>query len=322
MTSRWARWLLIALVFCEWARGSSFAQPPVPSACVGAVRVTGESQIVESLRHALEARGMRVAGEGECVSTSVEVERVGERIRVAQIGAGATLMRELDRIETAALLVESWTAATDVDLLEPPPAIAEPAAAEVAPAAPAVVVEPAAVSPEVDRAIVATLLALAEASFGNDGSTWFGARLGACAHAGPTCLGGSLRYLSDSGLTEGTLGTGEGRVYLGADADLSLPIVVSPLITLEPTVALGLGWFRSSVVEGTQRVDADGLRARLEGSFAAAVHLIDWLALELAVAVTWSPLARGSAWVLDGQSIDPDPVVFGAVQLGLRLELR
>lgn len=233
--------------------------------------------------------------------------------------------RRVERVLTAALLIESWNEASRLDLLEPATdALAGDAAQDEA--AIASVAGPTAVSEPLiapaPRAASASITALGEAAFGNDASTWFGVRVGACGHAGPTCIGGSLRYLSDSGLTEGTAGGGEQRVYLGADAVLEVPIDVGGGVTLAPAITLGLGWLRMTVAEGVRSVNADVLRALVGGAFAAAIEMIDWLALEVVAAVSWSPLARQSAWLADGLSVDPDPVVFGSVSLGLRMVLR
>jgi hypothetical protein len=64
------------------------------------------------------------------------------------------------------------------------------------------------------------------------------------------------------------------------------------------------------------------MRALVRGSFAGAVAMLDWLSLELQLAVTWSPLARQAAWMIEDASVDPDPVVLASVTLGLRAEIR
>lgn len=321
---RTARWVL-RMTQCTVVTAVVSWGTPASAQCAQAARLGGDAQLVPEVARALAARGIATSADSACAPIDVEVSPSEGGVRVVLVrGAGAPMERSVERVLTAALLIESWTEAGRLDLLEPatdarsePPTDAVVAPIEEpAPVVAAAPAQPARPSP------IATLHALGEAAFGNDASTWFGVRLGACGHAGPTCIGGSLRYLSDSGLTEGTATGGEQRVYLGADALLEVPIDVGSGVTLAPAITLGLGWLRMTVAEGLRSVNADVLRALVGGSFAAAVEMVDWLALELAAAVSWSPLARQAAWLADGLSVDPDPVVFGSVSLGLRMVLR
>ncbi len=308
---------------------------PAAAQCGEGARIGGTPELVSSLRDALRARGGHVLEDPSCAdprALNVEVTPSGDRIRVMLRGPdGSSAVRDVDRMTTAALLVESWTQATQLDLLEPPRTDASTVVADERPDAAAVAQSPtppaSAALPEATQlaeptAPVATVSAAAIAAFGNEGSSWFGAQLGACAHAGPTCLGGSLRYLADSGLSDGTPAEGGQRTSLGVDVDVSLPFSVGAGLTLTPAVALGLGWLDVIVIDATRSVVIDGVRALVSGSFAGAVALIEWLALELRFALTWSPLARQLAWTAQGLSVDPDPVVLASVMLGVRADIR
>jgi hypothetical protein len=298
-----------------------------PSDCVGTVRLEGEPSA--AFREALVARGLRVVSATECAGVTVEVHETGGRWQLALQGEGGGAVRELERIETAALLVESWSAAADVDLLEPSVASVPAPAPSVTPdtsSAPTTdataprAVPDAAPAPATEP--VAAVLAEGEVTLGGDGSTWFGARVGACASAGPFCLGGSLRYLADTGLSEGSLGAGEARSYLGPDLDVALPIAVSSALRVVPAIDVGVGWMHITTVDAGRTVTADEPRARLGASLSGAVRMIDWLFLELGFSFTWSPLAHSVPWITDAITIDPDPPVYGSVRLGLRAELR
>jgi len=307
------------LVRVATAMSVAWTAAPAAAQCEG-VWIEGAPELASSLRDALMVRSVRVLEDPSCAtSASVSVEvAMSERglVRVVLLGPeGAAAVRDVDRIGTAALIVESWTRATELDLLEPAPPLAVTPVATVSPEP-----EPAAV-PETHTAAV-TITAAAIVAFGDEGSSWFGAHLGACAHAGPTCIGGSLRYLSDSGLSDATSEDSQ-RTFVGGDLDVSLPFDVAPGFILTPAVALGLGWLDIVVVDETGRtVVTDALRALVSGSFAGAVALVDWLSLELRFTGSWSPLARQSTWVDQGVKIDPDPVFLGSVMLGVRADIR
>jgi hypothetical protein len=289
---------------------------PVAAQCDG-VWIAGAPELTRALHEALDERHLQVIDDPSCAthaSVAVEVAMSEQGlVRVVLLGAeGATAVRDVDRMTTAALIVESWTRATELDLLEPH---------RDAPAPEAPAPEPIVEAPT-PRTAVATLSAAAIAAFGDEGSSWFGAHLGACAHAGPTCVGGSVRYLSDSGLSDAPSENSQ-RTYVAGELDVSLPFDVAPGFILTPAVALGLGWLDVVVVDDSGRtVVTDALRALVSGSFAGAVALVDWLSLELRLSATWSPLARQSTWIDQGVSIDPDPVFLGSLMLGVRADIR
>ena len=295
--------------------------PTVASAqCEGVTAIEGEADLVRELTSALMARGIVLDAASTALGgATVRIEALPSGgVRLELRGPdGSSAAREVARVTTAAMLIESWTEATRMDLLEPPPVTThapEPPAPE--PAAP--IVDPV----PTERSALGNVAAHGVAAFGNEGSSWFGAQIDGCAQAGPVCLGGAFRYLSDSGLSDGTTSEGSSRTYLGGDLAVSLPFHPAPDVTLTPALALGLGWLESVVLGAPRTVTIDGLRAIGSASFAGAVALIDWLSLELRLAVTWSPLAHQSGWAADGASFDPDPVVLGSVLLGLRAEIR
>lgn len=296
--------------------------------CPSGAFLRGDAELVAELSEALESRGTPVASSADCASLAVEVTASGSRIHLSlDDTTGSPTVRDLDHVATAALLVESWLEAAEVDLLEPPVATAVTSEETTQPTSdppPAATAAAATGEPSEheEQPSVVTMIARGEAAFGNDGSTWVGARLGACAHAGPTCIGGIARYVADSGLSEGTIADGEQRVLLAVDAEVSVPIVVAPGISVIPALAVGLGWLRVTVAEEGRSGSADGFRALVTGSIAGAVALVDWLSLELTLGATWSPLARTTAWIVDGVSVDPDPIVLSAATLGLRAEIR
>jgi hypothetical protein len=304
--------------------------------CAGGVRLLGDVSAVTALAAALAPRGLHVAEEGGCAEVTIEVDRVGERYRITLVSGGEDEMRELDRIETAALLVESWAAAAEVDLLEP---VAGEVGSESESARESgsggegegagesesesesglAASEPGAAHARGMGA--ATVFALGELALGADGSTWFGARLGACANIGPFCLGGSVRYLADTGLSEATLGEGESRAYLGGDVDFALPFAPTDALRVVPAVMVGVGWMHITSVEAGRTATSDEARARLGVALSGAVRIVDWLFLELAASFAWSPLAHTAPWIADSIPIDPDPPFYGSAQLGLRAEV-
>ena len=298
--------------------------------CGDAARVEGTAVLASLLRDALRSREARFLEHASCVgenSVVVDVTLTQEgRIRVVLRGPdGSNAMREVDRMTTAALLVESWIEATRLDLLEAPRVHGGAGTVEgiatTTEASTEAEVGASLPTPE-PTAVVAVASAAAIAAFGNEGSSWFGVELSGCARAGPTCIGGSLRYLSDSGLSDGSSTEDGQRNYVGADVDLSLPFGVGTNLTLTPTVALGLGWLDVVVTGRGRPVIIDSLRATVSASFAGAVALAEWLSLELRLAAAWSPLARQMAWMTGGLNVDPDPVVLASVMLGVRGDIR
>ncbi len=310
------RWVPVSIVVWMAMVAPAMAQ------CELSVRIDGDPTLVPAMREALAERGVTI-DDPRCAaaeSSSLTVTRTAHGAVRLQLRApdGSNASRDVDRVTTAAMLVESWTEATRLDLLEPPSLPTAPGATATseASAPPTVAPDPAPPS------TLVTLSAHGIFALGDEGSSWFGAQIGACVRAGPACIGANARYLSDGGLSDGTVSEGGSRTYLGGDLELSLPFTPVAFITLAPAIALGLGWMDMVVLDGTRTVVVDGLRAMVSGSFAGAVALVDWLSLELRIAVSWSPLARQSSWMTEGASFDPDPVVLGSVLLGLRADLR
>jgi hypothetical protein len=273
----------------------------------------GDGSLVEQLRTALAASGCIESVE---TGATIDIESApGNRVHLAVRGpGGANAERDVDRIATAALIVESWAEATRVDLLEPTsadPGVADPAEGPtLGPSQPT------------RAATAASLSAHGTAAFGNDGSTWFGAEIAGCARLGPTCFGGAVRYLADVGLSEGTASENGTRTMLGGDVELSLPLEPTPEVSVTPALALGLAWLDSIVYSAGRTLGVDGLRALVLGSCSVAVALVESLWLDIRVSVLWSPLARQAPWMFEGASVDSDPVVLGAASLGLRMDIR
>lgn len=312
------RWASAVSIVVAWLA----AVAPAQAQCELSMTIDGDPVLVSAMRAALSERGVGL-DDPHCSaaeSSSLTVTRTaagGVRLEL-HAPDGSNASRDVDRVTTAAMLVESWTEATRLDLLEPP--LVRAASADTATSEPT---EPPTLVPDPPTpSTLVTLTAHGIFAVGDEGSTWFGAQIGACAHAGPACIGANVRYLSDGGLSDGTVSEGGSRTYLGGDLELSLPFAPSAFITLTPAIALGLGWMDMVVLDGGRTVVVDGLRAMVSGSFAGAVALVDWLSLELRIAVSWSPLARQSSWMSEGASFDPDPVVLGSVLLGLRADLR
>ena len=275
--------------------------------CVPVARVSGEPALVDAVVGVLRTRGLRVGGAARCGDLRAEVttdERGGVRVVLID-DQERTVERFAADATGASTVIESWVR-RDVaaPLLAARPDLARPhapAPAPVAIAAPARATSPRRIE----------LGGAAELALGSDGGVWRGVRLHGCVQAGPLCVGGLVRYASDSGQRgrshrlETTRSTVD--VVLAAD----LPVDRGQL-GIVPGVGVGQASFRSTR-EIMGEADSDTLVTLI-----ARAHVdVRWRfrgawSLGLDAAAVYAPLVET---VIDDDDDDPDPPVAGGARL-------
>ncbi|MDJ0761850.1 MAG: hypothetical protein QNJ97_02580 [Myxococcota bacterium] len=191
-----------------------------------------------SVQHALLDRGIVSSGSEGCppVTAGVDPHEDGIFLRVED-PHGRTSERVVADAGTAVSIIESWARS---DLSDPLMASLLPVAG---PPAPAPAPTPAVAAASTVGTWAFLLGIDGAASYGVDGSTWFGGGLSGCGRVGPLCLGAMARAAYDTSLT------GDSRLMNTRRFGIDLLITVDlPLkwgsIALIPGIGVGGGWLR------------------------------------------------------------------------------
>ena len=244
--------------------------------CASAAVLEGDAPLVDAVDERLRARGIVTSPAADCPRARVTIARRGPSIAVTIVDAdGRQSERVLGDASATAALIESWVRR---DLNEsalagwmPEAAVAE-APVRVDRMDPAPATRPA--RPRVQ------LTAAFESAVAFEGSTWLGARGGACVRFGRPCIGASARYLTNDARSVDVL------------AAIEVPFALHPRVDAIVGAGAGVGWFTSvRVVEGSPVLDETTLGLRLEGRAAIALRITRQVAFQLGAAVGGSPSA-------------------------------
>lgn len=280
----------------------AYAEPCMPAAVL-----EGDAPLVDAVDERLRARGIATSAPADCPRARVTVVRRGRGIAVTVVDAdGRQSERVLGDASATAALIESWVRR---DLNESALAGWMPEAA-AAPEAPSLVdrVEPApAARPARSARSRVQLMGAFETAVAFEGSTWLGARGGACIRIGPTCVGASARYLTSDARSLDVLAT------------IEVPFALHPRVDAIVGAGAGAGWFTSvRVVEDSSILDETTLGPRLEGRAAIALRITRHVAIQLGAAVggsTSAPVETGD----QGSRTNNEPTGYVRFDAGLRI---
>ena len=239
------------------ASGADRSLPCAPSA-----RLAGDTELVLHMQALLVRRGIVDASSGGtpgCVPLNVHVRLVrspapGVQLVIAD-PEGRTTSWQLNRAETAAMLIESWARTDPTSSLSPPfartvranhderrPAIGPNQPGPPPESRPETIDAPATETSSLAAAAAVAPVAAAPAALnlssgldsGVDGSRslWLGGSLGLCLRIGPVCTGAAARFGASSGHRRGE-----------ALATLELPRRIAGF-GLVPNIGLGLARLR------------------------------------------------------------------------------
>lgn len=192
----------------------------------------GDVALVRSMNEHLAANGVATVPVDGCPAVRVLVERRGELLHLEMTDSFARrAQREVRDVETAAAIIESWTAQEIEQGAMPVLAAAPEASVSRMVAAPIVTGAPSRLG------IAATF----ESSIADDGSLWVGGTIAGCARLGPVCTGGLLRGAQDTHASGDTSGDSPHHgTELHALATISLPRRLGSFI-VSPGIGLGYG---------------------------------------------------------------------------------
>jgi hypothetical protein len=284
------RWIVLAGVL---ASTSAVAEPP----CKPSAQVTGERTVVRAIEEVLRARGIDVqvaAGDdtafvAACRRVTAEISIGDEgRLVVAVTDAdGRRTRRAAEDTEAAATVIESWARA---DLLDP--LFATRGSIEVDSLAtrggPSSTIEAH------PRFLVA---GGGDVGISNDGALWAGVRVHACGMVGRYCVGGLLRYATDTERTGDTATLGTKRTALAFTLTGERPIRRGRF-SLSPGVGMGLTSVTATRPAEGEYEQASAVHAR--AGLAAAFAFADAWSLRIDLDGELSPFARTRLGENDG----------------------
>lgn len=185
--------------------------------CPAAIRVDGDPDLVDQVRHELERRGIDTSPEADCPSLHVTIVRRGIQIAVVVESTGETTERLVSEASTAATVIESFTR-TDVTT----PLLATRAtSAGIATRLPST--PPTPTTPVAQQGVHLAVTASFESSLASDRTTWLGYNLKLCIELGPICAAARLRSNKVlSGLDGADIAREHSELLIGVDVPLAL----------------------------------------------------------------------------------------------------
>jgi hypothetical protein len=270
------------------------------------VRLQGDAAGIGEL---LTERGIRSS---DTCALAVTIERLDEHLVLHIARDGSLVDRMAADARTAATIIESFVREDIGDAL-----LAARAAPPPPPPPPAPAVHDDRVvaisSPPSSRRGV-QLFGELESSYGNDGTGWVGAHVGACIMLGPVCAAARIRHAEVVGGPEVWDQTSRrsAEVLLGIDVPFALGRML-----LSPGFAAGMGVMHTRGETHDMRVETGGLRADVHATL--SVPLWRKLALDVFGAADLTQEAHVE-WGPEMVPLPPEPRLLLRVGVGLRYE--
>ena len=281
-------------------------EPARAAACPATALLEGDGALVGPIDAALEKRGIATTATPECPAAKAHIARDAESVIVTVTDPnGRRSQRKLADHDAAASLIESW-ARQDINAMallgftDPAPLATEPPPRVDAVAPASVVARP--------RDPVSVVAAL-ESSFGFDGTSWLGARAGACLRIGPVCAGANARLLS-----------ADQRRSYDVLAGVELPIALASRVVVIAGGGVGVGWFQTPFMDGEAMTTVTSTGVRLDGHVSLSWSIARSVSLHAGFSLGASPQAPYVIQQGDlGNVTNGEPSGFLRGDIGLRI---